>query len=294
MGESRIRSRRDSPVDRMNAGETLLDAVYDTVAARSPLSGADVVRVTVGDRLLLVEVAEDERADGDRRAAGAAHRPPGDLDEDLSGEPALDVASRATRSSDPPDPLQRAVGAATLNALSDPLMDWATGDPFEALASDVSAIATVGLFGPAFRKFGAVDVRVIERQDLEPPETPDGVTVSTYGPDEAGAAIDGADVVFVTGSTLLYGGTERYLEAARDVPDVVLVGATTSFVPSPAFEAGATMLAGARVTDAAAVRRGALAGECATDLHDAGMEKVYVTAAVSRGLELDETLGSER
>ncbi|HKJ58588.1 MAG TPA: DUF364 domain-containing protein [Halobacteriales archaeon] len=275
------------------AGTSLLDAVYDSVAERSPLSEATVDRVVVGDRLLLVEVDDVESADGDRRSAGAAHRPPGVLDEDPAGARALDVASWATGSSDSSDPLRRAVGVAALNALSEPLMDWATGDPFEALASDVSAIATVGLFGPAFRKFGAVDVRVIERQDLEPPETPEGVSVSTYGPDEAEAAIDGVDVVFVTGSTLLYGGTERYLEAARDVPDVVLVGATASFVPEPAFEAGATMLAGARVTDAEAVRRGAVAGECATDLHDEGMEKVYVTAAVAGGLELDETPGSE-
>jgi len=268
----------------------LLDAVYDDVAERSPLSGAAIDRVTVGDRLLLVEVESGGDGDGGGgRAAGAAHRPPGDPGDEPSSEPALDVAAWATGSTDASDPLRRAVGVATLNALSAPLVDWATGDPFEALSADVSAIATVGLFGPAFRKFGPVDVRVIERRPVEPPSVPEGVSVSVFGPDEAGEAIDGADVVFVTGSTLLYGGTERYLAAATDagVPDVVLVGATASFVPEPAFEAGATMLAGARVTDAAAVRRGALVGECATDLHDAGMEKVYVTGEGEAGSALD-------
>ena len=273
----------------MPAGETLLDAVYASVAERSPLSGADVARVTAGDRLLLVELDAPGGEDGaGTPPAGAAHRPPGSLDDDPGGQPALDVASWATGSSDPADPLRLAVGVATLNALSAPLIEWRTGDPFEALSADVSAIATVGLFGPAFRKFGAVDVRVIERRPVEPPETPEGVTVSVFGPDEADAAIDGVDVLFVTGSTLLYGGTERYLAAATDasVPDVVLVGATASFVPEPAFDAGATMLAGARVTDAEAVRRGARAGACATDHPDAGMEKVYVSGGrVSRGRE---------
>jgi len=68
---------------------------------------------------------------------------------------------------------------------------------------------------------------------------------------------------------------------------VVLVGATASFVPEPAFEAGVTMLAGARVTDARAVREGALVGACATDLHDDALEKVYVTATASGGRGLD-------
>lgn len=261
---------------------TLLGAVHRDVAERSPLAEAPLDRLTVGDRLVLVELAGDAGS-----AEGVAHRPPGYLDLEPAGEPAIDVAGWATESGEDAL-LHRAVGVATLNALSDPLVDWRTGDPFEALAADVGAIATVGLFGPAFRKFGAVDVRVIERREVSVPETPEGVTVSMFGPDEAETAIDGADVVFVTGSTLLYGGTERYLAAARDagVEDVVLVGATASFVPEPAFEAGATMLAGGRVTDSGAIRGCILGGECATDLHGEGLEKVYVTGGETTGLEL--------
>ena len=291
----------------MTGPASLPGAVRATVAERSPLAGATVVQVTVGDRLVLVEVEAgdvdgSDDADGveivhdaseGRRAAGVAHRPPGALGVDPAGEPALDVAGwavdpSALDSSAGDEVLARAVGVATLNALSAPLMNWRSGDPFEALAG-ASTIATVGLFGPAFRKFGAVDVRVIERRDVDPPGTPTGVTTSLYDPDEAEAAIDGADVVFVTGSTLLYGGTENYLAAAGEagVPDVVLVGATASFVPGPAFDAGATMLAGARVTDAGAIRGRIAAGECATDLHDEGLGKVYVrsTDAGGSGLE---------
>lgn len=263
----------------------LLDAVYAAVVELSPIATATVERSTLGDRLLLLEIA-----DGDgNEAAGVAHRPPGDLPVDPEGVRALEVASWVRDSAEAGDPLRTAVGVASMNALSAPLIEWSAGDPFEALSADVSTIATVGLFGPAFRKFGAVDVRVIERRDVEVPETSEGVTVDLFGPEEAEAAMNGADVVFVTGSTLLYGGTAAYLEAATEagVPDVVLVGATASFVPEPAFDAGATMLAGARVTDTEAVRRGALAGECATDLHDEGLEKVYVTSDGSTGYALE-------
>lgn len=259
---------------------SLLARVHDAVLERTPLSGATVEALDVGEDLLLLEVHHEGR-----RAAGVSHRPPGTLPGQPDGEAAVDVGGWAV---DPPGedlPLGRAVGLAALNALSAPLIDWRTGDPFEALDPDVAAIATVGLFGPAFRKFGAVDVRVIERRDVEPPETPPGVSVSLYGPEEAAAAVDGADVVFVTGSSLLYGGTEAYLAAARDVPSVVLVGSTASFIPEPAFEAGVTMLAGARVADLESVRAGILAGECATDLHDEGLEKVFVAADDAPGLD---------
>lgn len=262
---------------------TLLEQVHEAVAAATPLVEAHVERVGVGEDLLLLTV---EGGDGER-AAGVSHRPPGAVPGDPEGQPALDVGAWAV---DPPEgePLiGRAVGLAALNALSAPVMDWRAGDPFEALDSDVDAIATVGLFGPAFRKFGSVDVRVIERREVEPPEMRPGVTVSLSAPEEAREAIEGADVVFVTGSSLLYGGTEAYLEAARDVPSVVLIGSTASFVPEPAFEAGATMLAGARVDDVESVRRGILGGKCATDLHDVGLEKVYVAGDDHPGLEFD-------
>lgn len=251
----------------MTGTTPLLESIHRTVAERTPLVGAVVDRVTVGDRLILVEL------DGGG-AAGVAHRPDGILDADPSSRPALDTAGWAFRSCDRP---RRAVGLATLNALSVGLIEWRAGDPFEALAGDVEAIATVGLFGPAFRKFGSVEVRVIEREPVDPPETPDGVSVSAYAPAEAETAMAGVDVVFVTGSSLIYGGTEAYLEAARRVPDVVLIGATASFVPGPVFDAGATMLAGGRVTDADAIRGRVDAGECGTDLHGEGLEKVYVT-----------------
>lgn len=259
---------------------SLLEAVRRAVGDATPLDEATVDRCTVGERLVLLEVS----APRGERSAGVAHRPPGELSVDPGGEAAGEVAAWVTRDHEEAL-LRRAVGLATLNALSAPVIYWRHGDPFEALAADVTAITTVGLFRPAFRKFGEVDVRVIEREPVEPPTTPDGVTVSVFPPKDAEEAMAGADVVFITGSTLLYGGTERYLRTARGVPDVVLIGASASFVPAPAFDAGSTMLAGAAVTDLETVRAGALGGECATDLHGAGLAKVYVQAGPASGLD---------
>lgn len=257
-------------------GPDLLERVVDRLADRATGS---VTRTTVGTRLVAVEVDGPEGA-----RTGVAHRPPGDVPTLPSGG-----ADLARWGVEPPtgSPVERALGIAAMNALSAPAIDWHPGDPMAALAADVDRIATVGLFQPAFRKFDAVEVRVVERDPIDGIETPAGVSLATFTPADVEAAFDGVDVVFITGSSLVYGGTADYLRAAADVPTVVLIGATASFLPGPAFDAGATMVAGARVTDPAAVRAGIEAGLCGTDLHDRGLEKVFVAAeAGPAGLDL--------
>lgn len=255
----------------------LLAGVFDRLRGRAT---GRVRGSTVGERLVAVEV---DAPDGP--TMGVAHRPPGTVG------PAIPTASRALArwAVEPPGdrPIERALGIATLNALSAPLVAWQWGDPMESLAGDVERIATVGLFRPAFRKFDAVDVRVIERAPVGDLDPPDGVTVSVFPPEDGDAAIEGADVVFVTGSSLVYGGTLAYLRAAAAAPTVVLIGATASFLPGPAFDAGVATVAGVRVVDPDAVRAGIGAGLCGTDLHDRGLRKGFVTArSTPAGLDL--------
>jgi uncharacterized protein (DUF4213/DUF364 family) len=227
-------------------------------------------RVTVGDRVVLVDCVHPE----DGRVAGLAHRPSG-----TATTWPLSVRALATLS-EADEPLARAVGIATLNALSASTVDWRVGDPMAALSPDVSVVATVGLFRPALRKFGDVTVRVVERELPVTVDAPPGVRVTTHAPESCATAFADADVCFVTGSTLVYGGLERYLDALADadVDLVVLVGATASHDPRPAFEAGVDLVAGARVSDVDRVRARVAAGDCGTDLHDAGVEKVYAAA----------------
>jgi len=256
-------------------------------------------RVTVGDAAVLVELA-DESAGGasgsDARLSGLAHRPleavpdPAPWTETTPGAFAaavVDAAAEPERANrdgaDSPGAgrrldgsrVTRAVGIATLNALSSPHVSWRTGDPMALLDEGVETIVTVGLFRPAFRKFGDVAVRVIERGPVADVPATDGVDVRVFTPAETGAAMDGADVVFVTGSTLIYGGIERYLAAAPDAATVVCIGATASLLPDPLFDAGIDVVAGADVTDPEETRVAVADGACGTDLDDRGVRKVY-------------------
>ncbi|MFB6157600.1 MAG: Rossmann-like domain-containing protein [Haloferacaceae archaeon] len=259
-------TRDDATADRV------LAAAVDRVATL--VDDATLVDATAGANALLVAADVDGR-----RSAGVAHRPAGDLPLPEAGADGLALAGCATAA----DPATRAVGVAALNALSAPQVDWRRGDPFASLPAGADVVTTVGSFAPAFRRFDDAAVRVIERPGVavDADRAPDGVTVERYDPDGRAAAMAGADVAFVTGATLLYGGLGDYLAAAdaAGVPSVVLVGATASFVPGPALDAGATVVAGARVTDTEAVRAAVADGACGTDLHDAGLRKVYAAAA---------------
>lgn len=258
----------------------LLGTVHDRLRDRA--ADATDPRVTVGENALLVAVSHPAHG----RLAGLAHRPEGGVDVDGATVEELARLARGGVGGFPPvgedvadARTDRAVGVATLNALSVPDVDWRVGDPMAALSADVDVVATVGLFRPAFRKFEDVTVRVVERDPPESVAAPPGVTVETYPPAECPAAFVDADVCFLTGSTLVYGGIDRYLSglAAANVDPVVLVGATASHLPGPAFDAGVDVVAGARVTDIDRVRERVAAGDCGTDLHDHGVEKVYVT-----------------
>lgn len=259
---------------------TVLTRVHDRL--REAATDATVDTIASGDRVVLVELATDAG-----RTAGVAHLPAGEMP-DTGGQTASTLARWAIDAEGPV--ARRAVGVATLNALSAPHVHWQPGDPMAALSADVDRITTVGLFRPAFRKFSGVDVRVVERDpgaisvaDLEPG---DDVSVSLFGPDESGEAFDGADVAFVTGSTLIYGGLERYLAAADDGTLVVLIGATASILPEPCFAAGVDVLAGVDVVDRVTVRDRITAGDCGTSLHGAGLRKSFVAAENPAGLDL--------
>lgn len=271
--------------------DRILAAVVDELRARIDLEDVRVESLTVGDAAVLVELEGVTASDDPMgRTAGLAHRPEGGasaLPEDVDALVGAAVSpSTGSRGAD--DRLLVAAGLAAINALSAPFVDWRLGDPMALLAADVDAIATVGLFGPAFRKFSDVEVRVIERRpDREPPgSVPDGVRVSVHDPADAEAAIEGAEIVFVTGSAFVYGGVDRYLDLAAPSRTVVLVGASASFLPEPAFAAGVDVLAGAFVADPTSVREAVRAGACGTDLHDAGLRKGYVATERSAGLDL--------
>lgn len=269
---------------REPAVEKLLSAALALVRDRG--ATGEVVDAVDGENMGYVEVETDA---GDR-AAGTTYMPAGPSPE-LVGRDALAVVEDAI-APDASNPT-RAMGLATLNALSEGLVEWRRGDPMAALTDDVDTVAMVGLFGPVLREFEELDVRVIERDPGAvslPDDLPPSVDVSLHGQQEAEPALDGADVVLVTGTTLVYGGLGRYLAATSADQPFVLVGATSSFVPEPLFEAGTSVVAGARVTDRERVRDLIAGPRCGQKLHGNGLQKVYTRPSFDHplpGLALD-------
>ncbi|QKY17385.1 DUF364 domain-containing protein [Halorubrum sp. CBA1229] len=288
---SRERDRTDTDAEWPGP---VLRATLDALRDRGALSEVSLGRVTVGDAVALVELAaggERESRDGGRPAAGLAHlpedaspTPPADVEGLLAplrpGEGSSASAARALGA--------RSLAVATLNACAAPLLGWRDGDPMALLDPSVETVATVGLFRPAFRKFDGVEVRVVERDPVDPAtvSTPAGVSLRSFIPAEAAAAMEGADVVFVTGSTLVYGGIERYLDAAPASATVVVVGATASSLPDPLFDRGVDVVAGAAVDDPVRTRHAVAGGACGTDLHDRGVRKVYAARDAPATIDL--------
>ncbi|WP_416838153.1 Rossmann-like domain-containing protein [Haloferax sp. DFSO52] len=265
--------------------DPLLPAVVDRLRTLGAPTRATVESVTIGNRAVMVELSgvtdasQTEGSSTGGETVGLAHRPSGPA----PSTDGLDVATLLEWATSAPveghetpgDRVSLSVAVAALNALSAPYIDWIAGDPMALLDSAVETIATVGLFRPAFRKFDNVDVHVIERDAVGDVAAPDGVRVTTYRQADASKALVDAEVLFVTGSAILYGGVERYLDAAPATATVVVVGATASFLPEVLFDAGVDVVAGASVVDVDRAREAIRAGGCGTDLHDAGVQKVY-------------------
>jgi uncharacterized protein (DUF4213/DUF364 family) len=157
-----------------------------------------------------------------------------------------------------PSALRRALGIATLNALSAAairrhgLPECIVRDGYDALdAIEIAAddrVAMVGAFVPFIKKLrGRVaSLKIIDkhREALKPHEqdlwTP---------PARAAEALHSASVVIVSGSTLVEGGLEDLLEFSKGARVRMMAGPTTPSWPRPFFGRGIGVLGGIRVLD---------------------------------------------
>ncbi len=157
-----------------------------------------------------------------------------------------------------PVPLRRAVGIATLNALSSLALDR-FGVPGGSLRCGLDAleaaeirpedrVAMVGAFSPFLRalKGRVADLTVV---DAHPEALRDDEKPFWRAPDQSEQTLRAATVVLITGSALVEGGIDLLLAAARGARRVVLAGPTTALWPVPFFDRGVHVLAGIRVLD---------------------------------------------
>ena len=173
----------------------------------------------------------------------------------LRGRPVRDLL-RETRAA---SGVRRAVGVAAMNALAD--MCWErraprgvalrTGiDAYDAAAIQPGEnVVVVGAFVPflkslkrARQKFTVLEM---DPATLKPDE------LAYFRPSEqADAVLPSADVVLITGTTLLNDTLERLLALCRPAARVVVVGPTVGLLPDAFLRRGVDVLGGIRVTAA--------------------------------------------
>lgn len=171
----------------------------------------------------------------------------------LGGQSAWNLARQALS----PFRLRRAVGVATINALSASLM--AEKDiPGGRIVGNTDAldmvgfargdtVVLVGAFTPFIKRLkDQVRLRVIDKHR----DALKGDELSLWvSPDGAAAALADADVVVITGSALVEGGMDDLLKLSAGAREIVLAGPTASPWPEPFFARNVSVLGGIRVHD---------------------------------------------
>jgi len=171
----------------------------------------------------------------------------------LRGRPALDLAKEALGDHG----IRRAVGIAAMNALADtcwrrrphPETELRLGiDAFDATEiRPGEKVVVVGAFVPFLRalKRRRQPFLVLEKDPatLKPEELP-----FFRRPDEAPAVVPDADVLLITGTTLINDTLEQLLGLAKPAAKVTMVGPTVSLLPDAFLRRGADILGTVRIT----------------------------------------------
>ncbi len=165
----------------------------------------------------------------------------------LAGREAADLLSLLTST----DAIEAAVGLACANALANTSgVESVEGDVLDLIElRPDDDVAMVGYFGPLVEPLRK-RVRSLAIYERERSASPAAT--------QAQQAYDGlarSSVALVTATSFVNGTVDALLGAARGCREVVMLGASTPLLPDVMGPAGATMLSGVVVHDAAAVLR---------------------------------------
>jgi uncharacterized protein (DUF4213/DUF364 family) len=156
------------------------------------------------------------------------------------------------------EPIKTAVAIATLNALS--ATCWAHGlkgtyeiqknvDAQDAVRMpEGSSVAVVGALVPTLRVLKARGGTwwVIEKDPITLKENEKAHFVSTEKSEEI---IRRADILIITGATLVTHTLEKILQTAGSNAEVAVMGPTAGFLPEPLFERGVSVVGGVWVKE---------------------------------------------
>lgn len=154
-------------------------------------------------------------------------------------------------------PMRRALGIAVLNALSSTCwkikppsgyeikMDC---DPVDEIdISDKANAVVVGALVPYLRTF-MQQGNPLTILELDPRTLKDDERPYWASPEESAERIAQADILIITGTTLINNTLEGLLKDVKPGAEVIVVGPTASMVPDAFFERGVTSIGGIAVT----------------------------------------------
>jgi len=167
----------------------------------------------------------------------------------IKGMPAAEVLTALPSK----EPIKAAIAIATLNALS--AICWERGltdnysirmniDAVDAVRMPAeSSVAVIGAFVPILRKLKTRGGRwwVIEQD----PQTLKSDEMDHFIPaDQYAETVSAADVLIVTGVTLVNHTLEPILKAARPDAEIAVIGPTAGMLPGALFERGVRVVGG--------------------------------------------------
>ena len=244
------------------SGDAILNCTVETIrqVLGVDLNGITVERAVIGLFFTGVKL--------DTGSAGACATPIGSIPEavccpssatampfagKLHGRWASDLLDETAAAS----PIRRAVGIATMNALADmcwqrrpaPGMELQVGvDAYDAACiRPGEKVVVVGAFVPFLKSLKRArqvfSVLEINPLTLKADEMPYFRPAA-----QAGSVLPEADVVLITGTTLLNHSLQDLLGLCRPSTRVVVVGPTVSLLPDALLDRGVDVLGGIRVT----------------------------------------------
>lgn len=184
----------------------------------------------------------------DEIAQAAGHCQISDLAGTMAGSPAVSLAEKAKSW----DISESVVGVATLNALSQIVIDKNPGN-YIIQSGDVlnhvkitkkDVVALVGYMQPLVPSIEAKAEKlyIIEKT---PTRRDEGVLPDTA----ADEILPRADIVLITGTAIANGTIDHLLKLAAKAEQVAVVGASAGILPEVLFDRGVTIVGGAKITN---------------------------------------------
>jgi uncharacterized protein len=172
----------------------------------------------------------------------------------LQGRPVRDMLKEVTATSG----IRRALGVATVNALADmcwehravPEVELRSGvDAYDAAGiRPGEAVVVVGAFVPFLKALKQQRQQQWTVLEMDPATLKPDEMAHFRPADEADAVMPDADVVLITGTTLLNDTLDGLLRLCRPDARVVVVGPTVGLYPDAFLRRGVDVMGGIRIT----------------------------------------------